>query len=73
VHVNDDDDDDDDVAGMNGLVTFFLNKNSKMLRRIFLKELNLELVKEQLTIRATTSCLSRKFQEKYLSSLVNLS
>jgi hypothetical protein len=70
VHV---DDGDDDVAGMNALITFFLNKNSKMLRRIFLKELSLELVEEQLTIRATTTCLPRKFQEKHLSSLDNLS
>jgi hypothetical protein len=35
-----------------------------MLRRISLKELSLELVKEHLTIRATTSCLPREVQEK---------
>jgi hypothetical protein len=52
------------VAEMNAFILFFLNKLSKMLRIIFLKELSLELFKEQLTIRATTSCLSREVQEK---------
>jgi hypothetical protein len=38
------------VAGMNAVILFFLNKLNKILRRIFLKELSLELFKEQLTI-----------------------
>jgi hypothetical protein len=49
---------------MNTFIIFFLNKHSKMLRRIFLNALNLELFKEQLTIRATTNCLLREVQEK---------
>jgi hypothetical protein len=52
------------VAGIRAVILVFLNKNSKMLRRIFQKELSLELVKEQLTTRATTSCLPREVQDK---------
>jgi hypothetical protein len=51
------------VAGIRAFIIFFLNKHSKMLRRIFQKVLSLERFKEQLTVRATTSCLPQKVQD----------
>jgi hypothetical protein len=52
------------VAGMNAFIIFFPQQEQQNTEKNFPEGTKPGVVKEQLTIRATTSCLPREVQEK---------
>lgn len=52
------------VAGINSYVVYFGNKNPKLVRREFLKNLSLDLVREHVMTRATSSNIPHGIRER---------